>query len=428
MDFPRNSTGPTFAQNHAIMSVNRYFLFLCTSLSQVALIANWTPYDLGTTGNRSMTTHNGALYVATFNVGIQKSVNNGADWTLANTGLPLSGGQIKVQSVGSNGSVLFCGTESGIYRSTDNGASWALANGTLTASATIYANKFYTYGGVTFAVFSGMISQSSGGIFRTTNNGDTWLAGFSGLSANMTIYNLDEVNGVLYASTSTALMKSTDLGQSWTQAGATNYAVYAVQGVGNRLVALTTFGARYSLNGGETWTNSTNYPVANPPAGSELLAYDSKYYAITKSGSFGCHRSLDGGVTWEAYNTGLSPQNTFAQEEFHASGSTLFIICALDVYSTPGSTVGIPGSLNTTLPVPFPTVFTTGFTIDLTGYGPGSTVILLDAAGREAKRYANRPSGPVPFDRDGLSPGVYHCILVEGEEGAMHRLGQVIAQ
>jgi hypothetical protein len=55
-------------------------------------------------------------------------------------------------------------------------------------------------------------------------------------------------------------------------------------------------------------------------------------------------------------------------------------------------------------------------------------VILLDAAGREAKRYANRPSGPVPFDRDGLSPGVYHCILVEGEEGAMHRLGQVIAQ
>ncbi len=410
------------------MILNRYATLVLLMSLQFIATANWTPYNLTNSGHKSMTTLNGNLYVATTNTGIQKSINGGTSWTLANTGLPLTGSDIKVQSVGSNATTLFCGTESGIYRSTDNGSSWALANGTLTASATVFANKFYNYGGVTFAVFSGMISQSSGGIFRTVNNGDTWLAAFSGLSSNMTIYNIAEMNGTLYASTSTALMKSTDLGQSWSQVGTTNYAVYAVAGAYGRLVALTTFGARYSVDGGTIWTNSTNYPVASPAAGSELIAYDGKYYAITKSGSIGCQRSLDGGATWEAFNTGLSIQNTFAQEEFHANGNDLFIVCALDIHSTAATSVGTAEVARNTAPLIRPTLFTDGFSIDLSAENAGGNILLLDAAGRIAHQLTNAPNTVLNIDRNGLANGMYQVVLVDQHGASMRLLGKVIAQ
>ncbi|MBL7951723.1 MAG: hypothetical protein JNM62_08380 [Flavobacteriales bacterium] len=412
------------------MTFRRYALFSVSLLLSAFSFANWTPLAVGNASHRSMTTHNGALFLATYNTGIQKSTNGGASWTLANTGLPVSGAQVKVQSVGHNATTLFCGTESGIYRSTDNGASWVLAQSGIpaTSSATIYVNKIYTFNGVTFVVFSGTVAQSSGGVFRTVDNGTSWLQAFNGLQTNMTIYNMAEAGGTLYASTSTSLMKSTDLGQSWTQVADVNYAVYAVEATPARLVALTTFGAKYSTNGGTSWTNSTNYPVATPVAGSELISYDSKFYAITRSGSTGCYRSLDGGVTWEAFNTGLSPQNTFAQEEFHASGSDLFIVCALDVYSTAGSTVGIATLNDVSIPAPFPTTFEDGFNVDLRAQRPGSTIIVMDAAGRELARHPNLPASLVRIDRNGLAAGMYHCYLLETGSGSMMRLGSVIAR
>jgi hypothetical protein len=422
---PRPST--LLLQEINEMMMYRYAWFALLGLLHVAALANWTPSNLTSTGHKSMTTHNGALYLATFNTGVQKSVDNGVSWTLVNSGLPLTEGTIKVQSVGSNGTTLFCGTESGIYRSTNHGASWSIANGTLTANASTYVNKIYNFNGVLFVVFSGMSSNSNGGVFRTVDNGTTWLSAYNGLSTNMTIYNIDMMDGVLYASTNTALMKSADLGQSWSQVGTTNYAVYAVQGIGGRIVALTTFGARYSIDNGVTWVNSTNYPVASPPAGSELLAYDSKFYAITRSGPIGCYRSSDGGETWEVFNTGLSAPNTFVQEEFHSSGSTLFIICALDVYSTPGSTVGLPEQEVAVTPKPYPTVFTEGFKIDLSNSEPGSTVILVDATGREVMRFGNLALGVVPFERNGLAAGTYQCFLADHRGDRLH-LGQVVAQ
>lgn len=412
------------------MNFPRYAAIVSLVLVGSISMAQWTPFNLGVSGSKSITTYNGGLYVAVYNVGIQKSMTDGASWAPANVGLPLvNGTQIKVQSVGRSATAIFCGTESGIYRSTDNGASWVIANNQLPAgSSTIYANKFYTFGEVTFAVFTGTASQNGGGVFRTTNNGSTWLQGFSGLSGNMTVYGLDQVDDVLYAATNTSLMRSFDLGQSWSQAGPTNYAVYAVQGFAGRLVAITTFGARWSLNGGDTWTPSTNYPVASPGAGSELISYDGKYYAITRSASLGCYRTLDGGVTWEVFNTGLSPQNTFAQEEFHASGNKLYIACTLDSYSAPGSSVGVGEGTSEELPVPYPTAFQDHFTVDLSSMGAGGSIVLVDAAGREVARQGNLPASPVRIERSGLVAGRYHCMILDPGTGLMRSLGSVIAQ
>lgn len=415
------------AQTRILMNFLRYSAVMILALVGGISVAQWTALNLGLNSSRSITTYNGALYVAVQNAGIQKSTTDGATWTQANVGLPLvNGTQIKVQSVGHTATTLFCGTESGVYRSTDNGASWALANSALPASSNaLYVNKFYAFGPLVFAVFNGMGTNS---IWRSGDNGTSWGAGFSGMSANQTVYNIDEVDGILYASTNTSLMRSTDLGGSWSQVGTTNYAVYAVQGFAGRLVALTTFGARYSLDQGVSWTPSTNYPVASPAAGSELISYDGKYYAITRSASVGCYVTLDGGVTWSVFNTGLSALSTFGQEEFHASGNKLYIACEQDCYSAPGSTVDVTEGTTVDLPLPYPTIFQDNFTVDLSSMEAGRTIVLVDAAGREVARHGNLPASPVRIPRSGMVAGRYHCLLLDPSTGLMHSLGSVIAR
>ena len=183
------------AQTSILMNVLRPLSFASLALLSGLCMANWTAMNVGGTACKSITTFNGAIYVAVYNVGVQKSTTDGASWSPANTGLPLSGvggTQIKVQSVGRSATAVFCGTESGVYRSTDNGSSWALANSGLPASSsTLYVNKFYTFGPLIFAVFNGMGTNS---VWRSGDNGNSWGAGFSGMSQNQTVYGLSLIH------------------------------------------------------------------------------------------------------------------------------------------------------------------------------------------------------------------------------------------
>jgi len=415
------------------MTLDRYLVLATVLFSSIASHAEWTALTVIGTGSKSITTFNGATYVATYNSGIRKSLTGGAPWTLANTGLPvvpnITPEQVPVQSVGHSITALLCGTESGVFRSTDNGASWVAANAGLpAANGLIYANKFYNFNGVTFVVFTGLGSQNGGGVFRSVDDGVSWIAGFSGLSANMTVYNLAQVGGVLYAATSTSLMRSTDLAQSWAQAGSSNFAVFSIAGIGNQLVALSTFGCQRSTDGGGIWTpaSGSNYPTP-PVAGCELIAYDGKYFAITKS-QLGCYVSLNNGVAWTVNNTGLAPFDVQVQEEFHANATELHIACLFDSYSTPGSSVGVEEVSTTLLPAPFPTSFTDFFQIDLSTLAPGATMLLVDAGGREAVRHSNLPASVQRFERGGLMAGRYHCMLIDPRTGTFRSLGSVIAQ
>jgi len=423
------------------MAIARYASI--TALILVTSIANaqWEHLNVGAppvavSGSQSITTFNGALYVATYPTGVRKSTDAGATWTILNNGLPITNGSVNARSVGHSATALLCGTQSGVFRSLNDGASWEPANGpvggSLPVNADLYANKIYTFGNTTFVVYTGMVQNSlnmGGGIFRTINNGTSWLAGFSGLSANMTVYNLAMDGNTLYASTSTSLMRSTDFGQSWSQAGTANFAVFAVQSVSDRIVAITSLGLRWSTNGGATWTPSVNYPVAAPAVGSDLIAFDGKFYAITKSGTLGVYRTLNGGVNWEPYNDGIVNQaDLFSQEEFHATGTTLYIACLFDSYSTEGTFNGLVDLKTDNLPAPYPTAFSTHFTIDLSAQEAGGTVLLLDASGREVVRHGNVPASPLRIDRGTLGAGVYQCVLLDPSTGAMRSFGRVIAE
>jgi len=404
------------------MILNKTLLLLLSFSSTCVATAQWLPYVSGLSTVRSITTQNDVIYAASYPTGIFKSDNDGASWSLAINGITLSSGNAFARSVGRNTTHLFAGTHTGIYRSNNGGTNWTLANGSLTASTTIYANKFFQFGNTTFAVFSGTIANG-GGIHRTVDNGNTYLIGHSGMGSNATVYQLATSGTALYAATSVGIYKSTDNGQQWSILSGTNFAVYAIQIVTGRLVIISTFGYRYSTNDGATWTNATG-ALASPTKG-ELIAYDGKLYAISGTNA-GTLISTDNGSSYSAFNTGLAPIDAVSQEQFHASATRLFLGAFSDLYSIPGSTVGISGNTVMVAANVFPTVFSTGFTVDLSGYHGNSTLLLLDASGREVLHREGLQAGISFIARNGLASGRYSAVVIH--QGAIVYRSAVIAE
>ncbi|MFN9325675.1 MAG: hypothetical protein ACK6A5_09835, partial [Flavobacteriales bacterium] len=71
--------------------------FLITALT---VQAQWQPYNASTSGVqavRSITTQGGAIYLASFPLGVYKSTNDGASWATVNAGLPVASGSISIE-------------------------------------------------------------------------------------------------------------------------------------------------------------------------------------------------------------------------------------------------------------------------------------------------------------------------------------------
>lgn len=402
---------------------------LATSAVLLATLTNaqWNQYaHPGYQSIFSITTSPGAIHMVAYASGVITSTNGGTVWNPTNTGLPTG---TDVQSVGYNGSALFSGTHSGVYKSTNQGGSWTLSNtGMPSASASNYANKFFRYSTTTFAIFNAPIS-GGGGIYRTTDNGVNWFSGNGGLSSNMTVYQIAEIGGVLWAATNTGLAYSTNLGVSWTPDPNSNFSCYAVQGTPTRMVIVSAFGYRYrNFSGGtwqSTWTNATGGP-ANP-SGGELILYDSKFWSISNTNNT-IYRSTNNGQTWTTYAGGIVSPDTFSQYEFHAAGNILFLGTLTHLYGHPGTTTGEPELADAGLPLPYPTLFTEGFNVDLSDLPAGQQLLLVDALGREALRTSEQPKALVRVERGSLPQGTYRLIALDPVLGARHVLGALVAQ
>ncbi|MBV6403974.1 MAG: hypothetical protein IT228_08415 [Flavobacteriales bacterium] len=397
------------------------FLF---ALLAVHSPAQWTALSSGQQQIRSMTSQGGALFAVTFPTGMKKSTNGGSTWTAANTGLPQNGGNYFVESVGRKGSSLFAGTQSGIYRSDNGGASWSSVNGSLTATNQVYANKFFAFGNDLFAVFTGQVSQG-GGIWKTDNLGSTWNVGHSGMGANTIVYHLTQIGSLLYAGTNTGIYTSANNGLNWTAMPSVNYAVFGVAAAGNNLVILSTFGARYSTNNGATWNNATGTP--NSLADGEIIGYDGKVFVIAPDQT-GIYRSIDNGVTYAAYNGGVSVIDLVSLEEFFADGNLLYVGSFMDIYTTAGSTVSVADEAPAPTAYLYPTVFEESFTAVMPEGQGAVTLVLYDTQGREALRAEGLGAGEHRIERGGLKAGTYRCVVVGPDGVRKGRVGTVIAR
>ncbi len=400
----------------------RPILTLSLILALFVAHAQWTPLTTGMLSNRSMTSINGDLYDVSYPNGVKKSVGGTGPWTAVNTGLPQSGGNWFVQSIGTDGAYLYAGTESGIYRSTSGTDTWDPINGTLTASTTVYANKFFSIGGSIMAVFAGTIAQG-GGIWRSSNFGNSWLIGHSGMGSNAEVYHLTQVGTTIYASTSTGLWTSTDNAQNWTAMANVNYSVFSLTSIGNRLVIVSTFGIRYSTDNGANWFDATG-DISNPTKG-ELVTFDGKLFTLVDQPA-SCLRSLDNGSTWSDYNTGFGTVDAAAQEAFFAHGNMLYCTALFDIYSITGSGTGVATNFMDHEARVFPTEFSEGFTLR-TGTSDGM-LELWDASGRMVRTIRATRGSDQWIDRNDLASGIYQAVLVDTRSGASSRLGNLIAR
>ena len=213
---------------------------------------DWTKLDYDV-DVRAITGIGNTLYAAVWGQGIYSSSDNGANWSLMNDGLELSGYAVQTLTV-SNGT-LFVGTLNvGVFKYNSNESAWE--------SVDIGYNYIWNLdaddAGHIFAATSG------GGVYASSDFGETWAAVNSGIPAlhiyTVGIYGNDvfvsTYLGGIYKLDITTLAKnnSTVADKSWESVGMTGIEVTSVMfdDATQTLYAATSDGTVYKMIDGTT--------------------------------------------------------------------------------------------------------------------------------------------------------------------------------
>ena len=242
-------------------------------------------YQSGTTfGNLPWLTQNGVYLTCDYINGVSRSTDNGATWTLSNTGISVFA--TGYYSLYSDGSRLYIGTSSGPYYSTDDGQNW-----TLGAIDWYFQNMgpgVYLSTGTSMLYGTSYYSQR--GIFRSMDHGATWTQVLAASSDRMVI-----AGGSIYISGRTTdafgvdantLYRSDDDGQTWTNITypipvADMYTTSLAASGSNVFIStgnLTTRNIWGSNDKGATWHNVTEniYPQTSA---SSIVILNGKVFA-----------------------------------------------------------------------------------------------------------------------------------------------------
>ncbi len=168
---------------------------------------------------------------------------------------------------------------------------WAKSNKGIPDTNTI-VRAFATSGKTLYAAVFGA------GVFRSTDNGVTWKAVNKGLK-NFDIWSLTVKGTALYAATTKGLFYSTDNAQSWKKSNVAAQ-VNSVAFMEKAIILGSLDSIMISADNQKTWTvpyrGNKNWFVKS------LVTNNGTIIAGTSGGIL---RSLDGGASWQAANTGF---------------------------------------------------------------------------------------------------------------------------
>ncbi len=318
-----------------------------------------TGLSLNTQENQVLLIKDNVLY-AKAGTGIWSSpVTGTTSWTLVNGTNQLNSG-IRWLSV--NGSEVFAGIGfAGFYRSNDNLMSWAGSNQGLAGFSTqsitkiqetLYATTYwggqlYTSTNLGQTWVPGILTGATGGpwgnstvlfcnvnggdMYRSLDNGTTWQKTtsffdltWSGPTAMFvkgdTVY---AGGGGPYGGATAGVFYSVDNGESWSQSTGIDIAPTLITANGNKLYASGS-GMYVSEDNGQTWTSTASYP---PEAVNSLIFTGGKIFAGSSSGVY---LSTDNFATWNLVNNGL-PINP-AISALVTEGASLYASIASGVY------------------------------------------------------------------------------------------------
>ena len=294
---------------------------------------------------------------------VYKSDDGGASWRPVLQNIGGSGQQDWVYAMAvlplDPNLILAASHEHGIFRSWDNGDTWAPASqGIVNGSGR----------GVVFDPQKRSPSTAyygewhRDGAYKTTNDGSSWTPLANGIQ-NTKIYSMAIDSSdprYVYAATMIAsagdpggVMRSSDAGQSWSQAGLQGLSVYNVapnRGNGNQLYAgvIGSAGIYRSENRGASWSASSQ-GMSNLAATSILTAAGAPSTLYTSNTAV--LRSTDRGASWANLGSGLPGSTVNALVMHPADPNLLFALTNSGLYrvnlsaSTTWSKVaGLPGS------------------------------------------------------------------------------------
>ena len=211
------------------------------------------------------------MYLALKDAGIFRSIDSGIEWELLNNGLISE----RISALAAVGQTIFTGTNRGLYR-LDSDIWRKLAVG---ASKTVYS----------LAAFENNLYVGMG----------PDLVGLTPMEARSIVRSGEPSSGRIY--------RSIDLGASWTEITPKYRQTALPSGVkllvrGETLLALgaTNLG---SMDSGDTWTDlgvyRHSFMLNSLPA---MAVNDATFYKV---GTFGIHRTTDGGESWHIFMDGI---------------------------------------------------------------------------------------------------------------------------
>lgn len=247
--------------------------------------------------------------------GVLKSLDWGASWVVASSGLPSNFPSLVLALAPSNPRTLYAivgGAPGQVYRTDDGAGSWALVGGTFPS---YYANDVK----VAPDDFGVLYADGGTDVFKSVDGGASWVGTGLGLGASRLIVDPGNASRVFAATYGSGVFVSTDAGTSWTAANvgieSANVRDLALDPHDSqRLLAATsasgsTPGGIFATTNahdwspvdlGETVNNAT--AVAIDPRDSSLVYAGGGPSALLG----GFFQSSDGGAHWAKTNEGIS--------------------------------------------------------------------------------------------------------------------------
>ncbi len=263
------------------------------------------------------------LYAETFDGSLFKSTDSTASWRALSNIAGVNALALDPTSA----STLYAGTSHGLLKSTNEGVSWvstglsetpvaALAVDPVTPS-TLYA--------------AGFAADYGPHIYKSADGGASWRA-LSLSPAFIGSITLDPVTPSTLYVTGTAILKSTDGGESWNVINTGFVSLLVI----DPTTPSTLYAVRYNIlvkstDGGASWTD-TGFErlvigLTIDPKNSNILYAATNGYATTNGGGQAIFKSTNGGRSWNTANTSIPAARSLVLNPLDSS----------TIYTTSGS-------------------------------------------------------------------------------------------
>ena len=307
------------------------------------------------------------VYAGTTGYGVSKTVDGGAHWFSAGSGLA---GAIEALAIDPQApATVYAGTNTDAFvlKSTDGGVNWSPAGAGLEDSEKATAARIGIITSPALAINphtrATVYAGEPAGVFKSTDGGAHWQLAWSGsITGSVAALAIDpQAPATLYAATTYGIFKSTDGGASWSPANTglpSNTTECLALAIDPQTAAILYLGTQDGLfkstDGGAHWTSANAGLASYGSSHVNVLAVDPQTPSTLYAGKYqnGVFRSVDGGAHWSPANAGLTGTILALAVDPQASGtlyagtdSGAFLFKSVD-----GGAVGSPA--NAGLPNP----------------------------------------------------------------------------